>query len=252
MAAHPQISKADAKTMVTYIMSLSDPKANNSIGLKGDLSPTIPQEHAATKGVFVVRATYLDKGNKKMAPVQSEKWVLLRHPFLNPEKADVQSGIEQLITPSRSTNMIGQNPFVGFKSIDLTGIKSLDITATAPGRSNASGGVIEVHVGSPTGPVIGKTSFIAVAQGGFGGPPPAANPNAAQKGAPLGTPVVAPTTPAQAGGGGGGMRRGAPMPAIKVDIQATNGMQDLYFVAVNPKATVAQTVVQIIGIEAKL
>ena len=252
MAAHPQISKADAKTMVTYIMSLSDPKANNSIGLKGDLSPTIPQDQASTKGVFVVRATYLDKGNKKMASVQTEKWVLLRHPFLNPEKADVQSGIEQLVTPSKSTNMIGQNPYVGFKSIDLTGIKTLDITATAPGRSNASGGVIEVHVGSPTGPVIGKTSFIAVSQASFGGPPAAANPNAAQKGAPLGTPVVAPSTPAQAGGGGGGMRRGAPMPAIKVDIQATTGLQDLYFVAVNPKAAVAQTVVQIIGIEAKL
>jgi hypothetical protein len=29
-------------------------------------------------------------------------------------------------------------------------------------------------------------------------------------------------------------------------------MQDVYFVAVNPKASVAQTVVQIIGIEAKL
>ena len=128
----------------------------------------------------------------------------------------------------------------------------MDITATAPGRSNASGGVIEVHVGSPTGPVIGKTNFIAVSQASFGGPPAAANPNAAQKGAPLGTPVVAPSTPAQAGGGGGGMRRGAPMPAIKVDIQATTGLQDLYFVAVNPKAAVAQTVVQIIGIEAKL
>jgi hypothetical protein len=29
-------------------------------------------------------------------------------------------------------------------------------------------------------------------------------------------------------------------------------MQDLYFVAVNPKTSVAQTVLQIIGIEAKL
>jgi len=48
------------------------------------------------------------------------------------------------------------------------------------------------------------------------------------------------------------MRRGAPMPAIKVEIQPTTGMQDLYFVAVNPKTSVAQTVLQIIGIEAKL
>ena len=38
------------------------------------------------------------------------------------------------------------------------------------------------------------------------------------------------------------MRRGAPMPAIKVDIQATTGLQDLYFVAVNPKTAAVKRI----------
>jgi hypothetical protein len=42
------------------------------------------------------------------------------------------------------------------------------------------------------------------------------------------------------------------MPATKVDIQATSGLQDVYFVAVNPEIKEQQIVVQIMGIEAKL
>jgi hypothetical protein len=39
--------------------------------------------------------------------------------------------------------------------------------------------------------------------------------------------------------------------AQKVAIQSTSGSHDLYFVAVNPKATEQQIVVQISGIEMK-
>jgi cytochrome c len=146
--------------------------------------------------------------------------------------------------------MKGKNPYIAYKGIDLTGIKSFDVTASAPGRSGATGGIIEIHVGSPSGPVIGKTSPIAVSNQSFGPPPAAAN--AAQKGAPLGTPVTPAAAPAGGGqGGGGGMRRPT-MPAMKVDIQPTSGIQDLYFVAVNPEVKEQQIVVQIIGIEAKL
>jgi cytochrome c len=236
--------------MVSYILSLGDAKASNALALQGEISPAIPKEHANTKGVFVVRASYLDKGAKKTAPVMSEKWVILRHPSLDPEKADVSFGIEQLITPSRSTNMKGKNPYIAYKGIDLTGIKSFDITATAPGRSSAAGGVIEIHLGSPTGPVIGQTSPIAVSNVSFGPPPAAAN--AAQKGAPLGTPVTPVAAPAGGGQGGGGGRGRMAMPAIKVGIQPTSGLHDLYFVAVNPEVKEQQIVVQMIGIEAKL
>jgi cytochrome c len=202
--------------------------------------------------VFVVRATYLDKGNKKMAPVQSEKWLFLRHPALNVEKADVTKGILQLITPGRSTNMVGQNPYLGYKDLDLSGISTIEISASAQARSNAAGGVIEIRLDSPTGTVIGKTAPIEVSQGGFGGPPPAAATPG--KGAPLGTgvaaPAAAPAAPATAAAPAAPRRMSGPS-AQKVAIQATSGAHDLYFVAVNSKATEQQIVVQISGIEMK-
>jgi cytochrome c len=255
MSAHPAISKADAKQMVSYIMSLSEPKASNKIGIKGELALVKPEGQKSTKGVFVVRATYLDKGNKKIAPVQSEKWVFLRAPQLDVEKADVTKGILQLITPGRSTNMVGQNPHLGYKGLDLTGISTIEIAASAQARANAAGGVIEIHLDSPSGPVIGKTNPFEVAQGGFGGPPAAsATPG---KGAPLGTPVAnaAPAAPAAAPAGGApaqqAPRRQMSTPTQKVAIQATSGEHDVYFVAVNPKAADNQIVVQIQGIEMK-
>jgi cytochrome c len=237
--------------MVNYIVSLGDAKASNAIALAGELGLKKPADQSASKGVFIVRATYLDKGNKKIAPVQSEKWLFLRHPALNVEKADVSKGILQLITPGRSTNMVGQNPYLGYKDLDLTGINTIEIAASAQARANAAGGVIEIHMDSPTGAIIGKTSPIEVAQGGFGGPPAAAATPG--KGAPLGTAVAAPAAPAPsaAPAAPAGQRRMSGPAAQKVAIQATSGSHDLYFVAVNPKATEQQIVVQISGIEMK-
>jgi cytochrome c len=265
MSAHPNISKADAKSMVNYILSLGDAKASNAIGVAGTLGLKKPADQSSSKGVFVVRATYLDKGNKKMAPVQSEKWLFLRDPALNVEKADVTKGILQLITPGRSTNMVGQNPYLGYKDLDLTGISTIEIAASAQARANAAGGVIEIRLDSPTGTVIGQTTAIQVAQGGFGGPPPAAatpgkgaplgtgvaSPAAAAPAAPAAASAAAPAAPAAASAAPAGQRRMAGPAAQKVAIQSTSGSHDLYFVAVNPKATEQQIVVQISGIEMK-
>ena len=172
------------------------------------------------------------------------------------EKADAKSGIQQLITPMRSTNMVGKNPYIMYKGIDLTDVKSFEIGASAQARTSAAGGVVEIRIDSPNGAVIGKTNMIEVSNGGFGGPAPAPNPN--QKGASLGTPVAAsaPAAPGAAGApagaapAGGAPRRMGPS-SQTVAIQETKGAHDLYFVAVNPAAGEQQIVVQISSIEAK-
>ncbi len=256
MSAHPSISKGEAKLIVEYILSLGEKQPSNRIGLKGELELKVPAKHANSKGVYVIRATYLDKGKNKIPAAQTEKWVMLRNPKIDVEKADAQFGIQQLITPMRSTNMVGKNPYLMYKGIDLTDIKAIEIAASAQARTSASGGVVEIRIDSPNGPVIGKTSMIEVSnQSGFG-PAPAANPN--QKGVSLGTPVAAaaPASPGAAGapaGGapaGGAPRRMGPS-AQTVTIQSTKGTHDLYFVAVNPAAGEQQIVVQISSIEVK-
>ena len=256
MSAHPSISKGDAKLIVEYILSLGDKQASNKISLKGDLDLKVPAKNANSKGVYVIRATYLDKGKNKIPAAQTEKWVMLRNPKMDVEKADAKSGIQQLITPMRSTNMVGKNPYIMYKGIDLTDVKSFEIGASAQARTSAAGGVVEIRIDSPNGALIGKTNMIEVSNGGFGGPAPAPNPN--QKGASLGTPVAAsaPAAPGAAGApagaapAGGAPRRMGPS-SQTVAIQETKGAHDLYFVAVNPAAGEQQIVVQISSIEAK-
>jgi len=248
MSAHPSISKGDAKLIVEYILSLGEKQASNKIGLKGDLDLKVPTKHINSKGVYVIRATYMDKGKNKIPSAQTEKWVMLRNPKIDVEKADARYNIQQLITPSRATNMIGKNPYLMYKAIDLTDLKSFDIAASAQARTSAAGGVIEIRIDSPNGPVIGKTNKIEVSSGGFGGPAPAPNPN--QKGVSLGTPVAAQTSAAPAAGTSAPPRRMGPS-SQNVAIQETKGIHDVYFVAVNPAAGDQQIVVQISSIEAK-
>lgn len=248
MSAHPSISKADAKLMVEYILSLGEPQMDNKIPIAGSIALDVPKKEVGSKGVFVVRATYVDKGKPNLGRAQSEQWLLLRHPNLNVEKADEQSGIVQLITPGRSTNMVGKRSYLGYRDLDLTGIKSIEISASAQARVNAAGGVIEIRLDRPDGPLIGKTQEIKVSQaGGFGPPPQAPNPN--QKGAPLGTPT-APVANATPPGGGGPRRMAGPAPQ-NVPIQAISGKHNIYFLALNPNAGEEQTVVQISSIEVK-
>ena len=67
--------------------------------------------------------------------------------------------------------------YMALNKIDLTSITNLEIIASTPiARLNAAGGKIEVHLGSPTGKLIGESEFIEPSdKGGFGGTPVRAN-----------------------------------------------------------------------------
>lgn len=160
MSAHPDLSEQDAKVIVDYIMSLNDPQlAPKEIPLAGTFTTKSPA-NAVGRGGYLLRAAYTDKGAGDLKSLTSEKIIALRNPVLDPEEADVSKGMQILITPSRSINIIEDNAYMGFKDLDLTGVKEIKIVAEAPGRSNSPGGTIEVHLGSPTGELIGSSDEI--------------------------------------------------------------------------------------------
>src|SRR5690606_19773184 len=91
----------------------------------------------------------------------------------------------------------GDGAYVGFEQIDLTGIGAMNFTATAPAAYGFAGGVVEVRIDSPDGPVIGTSDTIV--------------PAAAQS--------------------SGGM---PPAQVVRASIQPTNGFHDLYFIYRKP------------------
>ncbi len=162
MSAHPQISKTDAKYIVEYILNINEKKTFTSLPLKGSYpikSITDPKE----KGSYILRAAYRDRGNGIAPPITGEEVQILRHPVLDPEKADIKQGANLLMTPFKAMYMEGNNAYLGYNKIDLTRITHIIIAVTASPRNSAAGGTIEVRLDSLSGQIIGQ-SVVEISQ----------------------------------------------------------------------------------------
>lgn len=160
MSAHPQISPADAALMVKYIIGLADAQSSAvSQPTAGSFVEKVPSGDNG-RGSYLLRVAYKDKGTPALGALTTEKIIALRNPSVDPEKADFQQGTELLITPSKSFNIIKDDAYIGYKGIDLTGVSAIEFMVQAPPRIGAVGGVIEIHLDSPTGKLIGQTDVI--------------------------------------------------------------------------------------------
>ena len=217
MPPHPQFSMHEAKAMVEYMLSVND-KTFASDPLQGTYTAEIPEDDPG-RGSVVIRAVYTDQGVKDLPPLTTEAVTVLRSTRVGAATAEVLSGIAPVsgrgtggVTPRHKT-------YLGFKGIDLAGVRKAEIAARANSRDGHVGGTIEVRVDSPTGPLVG--------QGGV------ATPGEAAAG-PTATDVQA------AGGGGAGAGRGRGAAPVAIDLKESRGVHDVYFVFRNDRATAVQ------------
>ena len=160
MAAHPNISQQDAETIVKYILSIAQKqKEEKALPLKGTYVGKIPAGESG-KGGYLLRAAYKDKGANGVEPISSESIVALRSSVVDPQKADEQKSTQLLTTPYISFSLLGNNAYLGYHTIDLTGIKQIEFLVQATPSSGDIGGTIEVHLDSPDGKLIGQTEMI--------------------------------------------------------------------------------------------
>lgn len=152
MSAHPQLSNDDTRQMITYILSLNDPK-KASQPTKGNYAT----EKKAKEGSYVLSATYTDKGALKMAPQSATETVALRSATVKASTADEQNKTMNFKMEGVGEMVIGteNGSFIAFKKLDLTQITSLNVGAFAS-DSRLAGGILEVRIGSATGAKIGE------------------------------------------------------------------------------------------------
>lgn len=224
MPAHPSITANDAKTIINYILNIED-KNISTLPLKGSYTARIPEGDNG-KGSIVVRAAYTDRGASSTTTLTTEKQIVLRSPNLSPGNADVFEKAKPKLQTMFAVSMIvipNPNGSIGFKQIDFSGIKQMELSAMAMPRMGYVGGSIEVRLDSPTGDVIGQTEIIAK------------------------DPVFAPPTANSVQNAGGAKAKPAPKkkaapfnpfasPGIKLQIKPISGVHDLYFVFKNDKA----------------
>lgn len=167
MSAHPQLSVTDSRAIVEYILSSGDKKAAvKSMPVKG-MYAIKPAEEQKEKGTYILRAAYRDRGTAAMTPLIGEDIVVLRHPSLDPEMADETKGFNKVITPSKALYLQGNNSYLAYKDIDLTGITAFVLKLQANARAAAAGGVVEVHLDAPDGALAGQTTLVDPQQRGW-------------------------------------------------------------------------------------
>ncbi len=202
MTAHPQVTPADAQEMVNYILTLSNKPAEAPLlPTTGTLTPDKTQQ-----GNLVLRASYKDKGANGLPAQTSEQTLVLRNSLLTLGLSDKQSKGTMIYKMGQMPLVIvlASDTYVQFNQLDLTGIRAMEFSVTAPkAQLNAAGGRIEVRMDSPMGPLLGQTDEIV--------------PFEAKKEVTNVAEVFKPDT-------------------AKATITPTTGLHDLYFVFKNEKA----------------
>ena len=218
MPPHPNLSTAEIKTILEYFLSAANP-AISALPLQGSHTPDLPDG----RGRVVVRAVYTDKPVGKLPAQTSVAMKVLRGTVLNPASADV---FENVTFGARSSGAGAEtrglaitaqkNGYIGYRQLDLTGIRELTLTVSTSGDMWAKGGVIEVRTGGPAGALLGSATV-----------------------------GVAPR-PVARGGGAGAVPSPAP-PTIS--LKPSTGFHDLYFVFRNDQASSSEPLMTVSAIE---
>jgi cytochrome c len=198
MPAHPALSGAQAAAMVAYIMSLADTtKASPSLPVRGAYTPGGSGDAPPPQGVVQLRAVYTDRGANGMPPITTEQALVLRSPSVVVASGTMSGGVSK------------QNA------------EGVPVPITVVNRSGAWVSLEQIDL---TG--IGAVTFMAVAPSQYqakGGTIEVRVDSAS--GAVLGTSEQIRSTTEQ-----------APV-RLRVPLQPTSGIHDLYFVFRNPDAS---------------
>ena len=163
MPAHPKLTDEQASAMVGYILSLADLKTSApALPVRGAYVPPAGTSDAP-QGVVMLRAAYTDRGANGMPPITKEKTIVLRSPSVVVASGELSEGVSKQSVaelPVQITVVSRSGASVALKQIDLTRVAAVTFSAVAPAQYQAKGGKIEVHLGSPTGALLGESEII--------------------------------------------------------------------------------------------
>lgn len=161
MSAHPQLAREEAAEMVKYILSIGNQPVENRLSPQGTLALN---QHVNKEqvGRYVLTASYTDKGALTMPSGKPRSQLALTRTnvlVLRPTKV-LGSEADELHNITRQDKRLGNihhQSYFMLKNIDLRGISEL----TYVYASNDKNATVEVHIDSPTGPVVSSLAFTA-------------------------------------------------------------------------------------------
>jgi cytochrome c len=166
MAGHPQLSTADASEMVKYILNISNEKPKEkSLPIKAVYKAKLPKSDKG-KGVYIVRAAYEDQGANGISPLKSEQTFVLRNAKVDAHGFDEYVDIVKLVFGGNNLAVPTKSgAYMAIKQVDLGGLSELVVSAIAvKPQLGAVGGMIELHLGSPIGQLLGTSKFLEASE----------------------------------------------------------------------------------------
>ena len=159
MAAHPQVTKAEATEMVKYILSLADDK-KASQSVKGEY---LTKDNGKA-GTYMFSASYTDKGANKMTSQTGSKTFTLRSAKIKANTFDTQKETMKYKVDGLGEVVIalGDKSYVSYNDLDLTDVGAFTVMAVASDDRTA-GGKVEIRLDSPTGQLLGTGDVMAKA-----------------------------------------------------------------------------------------
>ncbi len=139
MAAHPQLSEKEVDGMVDYIIQIKEKVDEDALPVAGDHKLVYPK-NKKPGGVFIMNASYIDKGTPKADPISTTETILLRNAMMSAldfdeivdaMKMDIEAGQFPGITEKMSIIIGNHESHLLYKDIDLTGISSITAFANA-------------------------------------------------------------------------------------------------------------------------
>ncbi len=161
MAAHPQLTAEQTREMVRYILSLAGGGQADVAGLplRGDY-PADKHDPAKKEGAYVLMATYNDRGAGNIRSISTQNSLALIAPMVHLERGpkemrSVQAKYGTVYYTNDAVALSG-GQYAGLPGLDLTDIGSVIVHAGAAGEA-----VVELHLGSPGGPLAGQVTLTA-------------------------------------------------------------------------------------------
>lgn len=148
MAAHPDLSEEDAKTMVNYILSINDDRVK-SLSAAGSYETS---EHKGKKdGAYVILATYTDKGGDVIGPLTVTKSLAIRNTMVKSTAYSTEKNTMKFDVPGiGEVVIVNDGSELTFNKMDLRGFKGVQLGAMGR-KGQTAGGTVELYLGRDKG-----------------------------------------------------------------------------------------------------
>lgn len=159
MPAHPGLSEGDTRQIVSWVLSLANTgKGIKTLPASGSLKPTLDKV-VSDNGVFVLSASYTDKGGAGIKPLTGNNSIVLKNSKMNFKASGELKGYTSIDLNGNRYMLVPKSAgSFSMDSLDLTGVTSVALYM-AWRDPPKSGYTFEVHLDAPDGKKLGETVF---------------------------------------------------------------------------------------------